>query len=444
MDAYQLIIMAGIITCAVSSSVTAAKPAQPSRCIVDIDVNDEVFMRPKPMTQQDVKILLTDLKDNGCDTILVRMGFLGLLPYRTKLSYPVAFDEALGREKGKDEPCIEDMEKSIAQEKPWCDRYAQVIKDFNPPAAFVKYGHEAGLKVIFWLDIFDDGFPGFRSKFIEEHPWCQWTGKDGKTYFPGLISYAWPEARAFRVAQAKELLDLGADGIHCSTSAHCRHLRNVHEIDYYGYEKPVVDEYKKRYKVDIRTAPDFDREAWHNIKGDMMDLLYADLARVCHRRGKELWIGLQIGKHTIMPSDGYFGTNVVVRYSNHWKKLVDKGIADAFVLGDYEQMSLGKSNVYWSSKPDIVVRGHEDLFSWAAREYSPYCGSKTKLYLFGEWLFGDRIKLDKTFEDWANRVNNYNFDGIDIHEASNIEGPSSLELFKRFSTRLKGIDPGPL
>lgn len=251
--------------------------------IVDIDFNDEVYVRPEPMTEAQVVQLVENLHSHGCQTMLLRMGFLGLLPYRTKLSYPVHFDEADFRARPSDLG-----QDYIPTAKAWTARYAKVIEAFNPPEVFIREGHKRGMKVIIWLDIFDDGYPGYRSKFLDEHPYCQWTAQDGKTYFHGLMSYAWPEARAFRVAQAKELLALGADGLHCSTSAHSRHLPNVHENDYYGFEKPIVEEYKKRYGVDLRTAERFDKQAWHTLKGEAMNKLYRELAKVCHARGKEL------------------------------------------------------------------------------------------------------------------------------------------------------------
>ena len=64
--------------------------------------------------------------------------------------------------------------------------------------------------------------------------------------------------------------------------------------------------------------------------------LYRGLAQECHSRKKELWIGLHLGEHTQMSAEPWFSANVVARYSNHWKTLVDDHIADAFILGDYE------------------------------------------------------------------------------------------------------------
>ena len=412
--------------------------------VVDIDFNDEVFMRKHPITEAEVEKLVRDLHGAGVQTLLVRMGYLGFLPYRTTLTYPIGFDFAdahahpLHRNVSKEE-----TEKYIASHSQANERYVKVLESFNPPEVFIRVGHELGMKVVMWIDIFDDYYPGFRSKFLDEHPYCQWTARDGKTYFKGLTSYAWPEARAFRVAQAKELLDMGADGIHCSTSAHCRHLPNVQGNDVYGFEQPVVDEFKKRYGVDIRTAPEFDKEAWHTIKGEFMNQLYRDLANVCHARKKELWIGLQLGTYTHLAASPYFSDNVVARYRNLWKPLVDERIADVFVLGDYEIVT-NPALRYWRAK-GLAPEPGKDLFSWAAGEYGGYCRGKTRLYLFSEWLVNSPEALDHRLAQWAERVMDNGFDGIDMHEAMNFEScPGGMDLLKRLKDRLAGKKVGPL
>ncbi len=397
--------------------------------VVDIDFNDEVYLRPEPMTEEQVVALVEQLHSHGCRTMLLRMGFLGLLPYRTSLSYPIHFDEADFRAR----PSFQTQDY-IPIARAWTERYAKVIAAFNPPEVFVREGHKRGMKVIMWLDIFDDGIPGYRSKFLDEHPQCHWTARDGKTYFPGLMSYAWPEARAFRVAQARELLDLGADGIHCSTSAHSRHLPNVHENDFYGFEQPIVDEYQRRYGVDLRTAQQFDHAAWDTIKGEAMNQLYRELARECHARGKELWIGLQLGEYTNLCADPYFGPHVVARYRNLWKALVDEGIADAFNLADYELPS-SPEHEYWRAKGIKLAPG-QDLFGWAAQEYGAYCRGRTRLFLFVDWLTGDRAAMDTTLQQFADRCLRYGFDGMDIHEAANLE--DRIEILQHCADRLKG------
>lgn len=429
-----------VCACAVQAQSVASKWAP--ELIVDVDINDEVWLRNHVMTESDVSALVARLKQNGCQTLMIRAGCLGHLPYRTKLSYPVeSFDPADVR--ANPAPgIIKDAEKYIAQRMPWQKRYAEVIRVFNPPEVFIREAHKQGLKAIIWLDIFDDYFPGYCSKFLAENPHCQWVGKDGKTYFKGLTDYAWPEARAFRVAQARELLDLGADGIHCSTSAHCRHLPNTSETDFYGYSQPVVDAFQAKYGVDILTAESFDKVAWHDLKGEMMVRLYRELAALCHGRGKELWIGLQLGRFTHFSADPYFSANVVARYSNHWRRLVDEKIADAFVLGDFEIVS-SPDHAYWRAKTDIQVRPDEDLFAWAAREYQPHCRGKTRLYLFSEWLPHDPSGLSKRLKFWAEATCVNRFDGIDVHEAWNLQShPDNMAELGKMAGRMKacGVD----
>jgi hypothetical protein len=130
----------------------------------------------------------------------------------------------------------------------------------------------------------------------------------------------------------------------------------------------VVDAFKKKHGVDILTAESFDREAWHDLKGQAMVDLYRELSAVCHARNKQFWIGLQLGKYTQFTVAPHFSANVVARYSNHWKTLVDEGIADAFVLGDYEQVS-SPGSAYWREKKDIRLAQGQDLYGWAREHY---------------------------------------------------------------------------
>jgi len=423
------------------AAVIAGETIAAPELIVDIDFNDEVFTRDHPITEDETEQLIRDLHANGAETLILRCGYLGYLPYRTELSYPIGFDEEHARKGPNNNATVgADVEAWIARRKVWNEMYAKVIEDFNPPEVFIRVGHELGMKIIMWIDIFDDGYPGYRSKFLTENPHCQWTGKDGRL-FEGLTSYAWPEARAFRVAQARELLDLGADGIHCSTSAHGRHRPNVHEDDFYGYEQPIVDAYKANYGVDIREAEHFNERAWHVLKGEAMNQLYRDLAELCHSRDRELWIGLQLGSYTHLAADPHFSDNVVARYANNWRALVDDGVADAFIVGDYEICSQ-PGQAYWTKK-GIRLREGEDLFAWAAREYQDYCRGKTRLYLFSEWLPNSRAELDSRLTQWADRVTTHGFDGIDVHEACNFELAKSMDLLGRMAERLRASGTPP-
>ena len=71
---------------------TAAGTAALPELAVDVDVNSEVWTREKPMTEADVDEMVGNFHAKGCHTLLVRAGCLGLLPYQTKLTYPMGFD----------------------------------------------------------------------------------------------------------------------------------------------------------------------------------------------------------------------------------------------------------------------------------------------------------------------------------------------------------------
>jgi len=437
---------AGVLMAALTLTVARAQPddtaggtAMAPEVIVDIDFNDEVIARPEPMTEAQVVELVEELHAAGAQTLMVRMGFLGLLPYRTELSYPLTFDEADFR--ATYWGSAGEIDRLVERNLSWLERYRAVLAAYDPPEVFIRAGHERGMKVILWIDIYDDGYPGFHSKFLDEHPHCAWTARDGRTRFRGLFQYAWPEARAFRVQQARELLDLGADGIHLSTSAHSRHMPNVHEDDFYGFGAPIVEEYRRRCGVDLTTAEEFDRELWHEIKGEAVNRLYREIAAECHARGKELWLGLQLGDYVHLAADPYFGDNVVARYRNLWQPLVTEGTADALVVGDYESMTAGPAHPYWRAKRSIPEDA--DLYAFGAAQYGPLCREHAvPIYLFGEWLPGSHQALDTQLATKARHVLDHGYDGIDLHEALNFEG-GRMVFLQRFAVRLRGLDPGP-
>jgi hypothetical protein len=160
---------------------------------------------------------------------------------------------------------------------------------------------------------------------------------------------------------------------------------------------------------------------------------------LCHGRGKQLWIGLPIGRYTQFAVDPHFSTNVVARFTNHWKRMVDERIADAFIVGDYEIMS-ETNHPYWTAKPDIQRQNGEDFFAWAAREYQPYCKGKTRLLLFSQWL----SKIEQNTRFFADVTCKYNFDGVDMHEAWNFEAqPGNMAFLAEMAERFKAKPTSP-
>ena len=100
--------------------------------------------------------------------------------------------------------------------------------------------------------------------------------------------------------------------------------------------------------------------------------LYRDLARLCHSRRKELWIGLQLGRYAQFAVDPALQHERGGAVYQPLENLVGERVADAFILGDYELVSI-PAHVCWTTKKDIRLGSGEDLYTWAAREYKAYC-----------------------------------------------------------------------
>ncbi|MDB4614200.1 hypothetical protein OAH18_00780 [bacterium] len=356
----------------------------PHEVVVTIDYFDSVYFRTIKKLDSGphyIEKLTKSLADNGVDTIVVRLSAGGLFEYDSPLSYPASsFDVTHVDEMRKQFSKVDGL-ADTAIEKYKTERVAahkafgKLIAEFDPRKAFVESGHKAGLKVIFWIDLFDDGYPGYRSKFIDENPHCVWTSNKGVRH-PAVISYAFEESREFRVAQTKELLSSGADGVYLSLSAHSRHFYFKDDPGEFGYEAPVADVYKQFTGKDLSNRATLDRSVWHHIKGELIRYLYSRIAKECHSRTRrrEVWIGVQLGKYTHITTEGNYTGPPRIAWENDWRKLIDQGIADALVLSDYEHPGLRnhpKATRYWANK-NIPAASYDDIVRWAAADYIPY------------------------------------------------------------------------
>ena len=86
--AMMAILAGGITMIAQGGEEVPNRDATPE-LVVDIDFNDEVWLRDHKISEAEVGELVKALHDNGCTTIIYRAGLLGLLPYRTELGYPM-------------------------------------------------------------------------------------------------------------------------------------------------------------------------------------------------------------------------------------------------------------------------------------------------------------------------------------------------------------------
>ena len=186
----------------------------------------------------------------------------------------------------------------------WMDQQYRVV---NTNAIAVKAGHDRGMEVWMAYGLFDNGSPadvgfgGFpyaaEDKIRVEHPEWAPVNKYGTWKQGGPIEFAYPEARKAMVDYlSKYVIDGGYDGIAFLTYVENYSMRYEDE---FGYSQPIVDEFKKRHGVDIRTQ-EFDRDAWSKLRGEYLTQFMRELHTALSKHGKKIAISTD-GKQPNLP-----------------------------------------------------------------------------------------------------------------------------------------------
>lgn len=141
---------------------------------------------------------------------------------------------------------------------------------FDSLAAAIRYGHEIGLQIHAWVSINEDDHGwGLRSRFSKEHPQFRWRHRDGRDYHSQL-SFAYPEVREYKLAILAELLrNYSIDGLFLDW-IRTGDVRDNPQTDDsgvadYGYEPPLLDEFKRQFNLDPRKIPNGD-ERWCRLR----------------------------------------------------------------------------------------------------------------------------------------------------------------------------------
>jgi hypothetical protein len=163
----------------------------------------------------------------------------------------------------------------------------------------------------------------YQYKILRQHPEYQLVDRKGKRYHYGVMEWAYPEARQYWDGLVKDIVTrYDVDGISMDTRSECM---NPEYADEFGFNAPVVEEFKRRYGVDI-LQEDFDLEKWRQLRGEYFTQLLKELSDVIHSKGKQfaLWTGQ--GDYI-----GYPLGNMKLE----WRKWLTEKTVDVFGLEEY-------------------------------------------------------------------------------------------------------------
>lgn len=170
-----------------------------------------------------------------------------------------------------------------------------------------------GITFYIWNSLYDDGTPadkphrfwkqGFpwRNTFFDQHPELEVRDRKGNVQW-GIREMAYPLARQEKIDEYLDLVrKYQPDGVFFYLHSHS--AASLHG-DQYGFNQPVVDEFKKRYDIDILTDPRFDYEnpafdpkdemveKWRSLRGEYLTTFFREAKAALEKEKPGLGIAI--------------------------------------------------------------------------------------------------------------------------------------------------------
>lgn len=391
--------------------------------IMNVDYFDELSLHEEGMGPDQVEALVSQCAQMGVDTIVWRAHGLGTAGYPSRIlatsEQTAKADRSLSmaRATPQEQEAYAQQKKSPST-KP--NKLAQSLKKMDPLAVARDASRRHGLKYFIWLDFIDER----NNRFLLEHPECLVTGRDGKTVWPGLRSYANAAAVENQLAVVDELVAYKPDGLYLSTSCHTRHLNFPEPEDFFGFEPEIAEAYQRRTGRAITQEP-LDHAAWNAVKGDGFTEFFRQVKDRLRPIDGRLMIGTQYGPQTILTTP-FFSTHVPYRFETQWKRWIDEGIADILVLGDYEWP--WDRVPIWQAK-EITPPEGKQVADILTRDYVDYAAGRAECVIFSSWLSAyaqhhqgaSAGNLEDAMRMRSRTVLETQADGIVLHEAHTFE-----------------------
>ena len=285
-----------------------------------------------PETVRDWIRLCADL---GVTTIFWRGTYVGKAMYHSKVvpmmgQLPADHFTKLGRTgKGWPETLVD------------FNRKAELIQAFDSLDVAIDESKKRGLRIYGDLPLFDMYFPGLENDHFDARPHLWLQGRDQRTRWRGLPCYAEPGAIDYRVAEVKELVDRGVDGISYYLESHAAGGGGG-APDGFAFNPPIVAAYEKEHGVNILKEA-FDPAKLHALNGRFFTEL---LRRIRVVIGPNRRLVPEITTHDYMGYGGAGGAQVmarfltggpvtqpaVYRFDLEWQQWIDQGIADDLLV----------------------------------------------------------------------------------------------------------------
>ena len=260
-------------------------------------------------------------------------------------------------------------------------------------------------------NVFPD-YDGIRASYALDGPSGILAVARGKEQGPiAMLSPSFAEVQDWWLTWVQDCLDAGADGIELRVRNH----HNTLTWREFGFEKPVRDEFLKRYGVDIWITDDFDPAAWRQLRGEAYTQFYRRVRDLTRRHGKPM--GLHISPTTagMEPEQG-----AAMEIHWDWRRWLGEGLCDSVTMKELWPRTSLAEEVLSLARP----RNIRTIFC-------PYANNLWRK------PGGERIVAD-----WIRLAREGGYDGYQLYECCAVvrgskdgritmEQPALRELFRR-------------
>lgn len=170
---------------------------------------------------------------------------------------------------------------------------------FDPFAEAIRYGHEIGLEIHAWVTINEDDHGwGLQSEFSKKHPEFRWHKRNGTPYYSQL-SFAYPEVRKYKQSLLRELLaNYPLDGFFLdwirTGDVRDNPQNDADGVADYGFEKPNLERFKKRFKKDAHDVANTD-DAWVRLRAEPQTEFMREVHKLVRKQKRKLPVTAMVG-----------------------------------------------------------------------------------------------------------------------------------------------------
>lgn len=297
----------------------------------------------------------------------------------------------------------------------------------DPLATACDAAREAGIQLNIYLCPLDQYWPGVPGTLVERHPERCIASRDGTLRVP-VPSLAYPENREWLLDRYRSVFDRAFADVIVYPNSHAWYSYPLDvPDDWFGFESPAVDDYRKKTSIDVR-RDSFDIDDYYRHYGTYWTMFLRELAQMQQSRGRRLTVGMDMGPWQVYLPWGAGRPRCTWRWANDWPTWVSWGNVD---------LCVGHQVNMWEY----------DLWPANGLPYMP--GERDRPpYLFAEELFG--APAERNFSLWAflslhadraqhelrlarQAMTQVSYDGLMIREAAEFEfkiGWSALNVLE--------------